>query len=264
MNIIDRFSTHLKEVLIKSIKIATELNNEYVEPLHFLLALSMQKGSMANELLNRFNIDQKSIERAIINFADEAETKNYPRVCPLSFDSKNLIEKALIIAQKNNHNYLGTEHLLAALVKYDQEWLTKFFKKNLKSADLENQVDLVLSNSTLFPPISESSEVVDRMNETLGDESFLNNAPMAPIFENKQKKKDSSLDFFAVNLTAPQIQSSLDPVVGRENEIERMMQILCRRTKNNPVLLGDPGVGKTAIVEGLAKKLSLAMFRRFF
>ncbi len=253
-NIIDRFSTHLREVLVGSIRIATDHKNTSVEPLHLLLALSMQKGSIANEVLNRYNLDANKIQKNILNLKPEVAPETKTSLSPFSLNSKTALEKALIVAQKNGHNYLGTEHLLSALINLNDSQLEQLFKKNnLKKTELNDQLEIVLATASQFPQITEVPEVIDRLQESLSDDAMLQT--IIPN-DKKNKKKEAALDFFAANLTSPDIQSGIDPVIGREKEIERMMQILCRRTKNNPILLGDPGVGKTAIVEGLAKRIA--------
>lgn len=253
-SIVDRFSTHLREVLVGSIRIATELKNTSVEPMHLLLALSMQKGSVANEVLNRYNLGTKSIEKLIPKLKSEVKPEKNQNLSPFSLNSKTVLEKALIVAQKNGHNYLGTEHLLSALINLNDDQLEQLFKKNnLKKTELNDQLEIVLTTAAQFPQITEVPEVMSRLQESLSDDAILQT--IVPS-DKKPKKKEAALDFFATNLTSPELQSSIDPVIGRENEIERMMQVLCRRTKNNPILLGDPGVGKTAIVEGLAKRIA--------
>ena len=265
MNIVDRFSTHLREVLVSSIRIATDLKNSSVEPMHLLLALSMQKGSIASEVLSRYRLDTKSILTRTSDFGlqTSAPNKQQPKskvqslksnLSPFSPGSKIALEKALIISQKNGHNYLGTEHLLSALINLEDSLLEQLFKKNnLKVNEVNEQLEIVLTTASQFPQITEVPEIINHMQESLSDDAMLQT--IMPI-DKKTKRKEGALDFFASNLTHPDIQSSIDPVIGREKEIERMMQILCRRTKNNPILLGDPGVGKTAIVEGLAKRIA--------
>ena len=254
MNIIDRFSTHLREVLVESIRIATDLKNTSVEPMHLLLALSMQKGSVASEVLNRYRLNMPILPRQNRASSIPTDVGIGTKMSPFSLNSKTALEKALIIAQKNEHNYLGTEHLLSALINLNDSQLEQLFKKNnLKKTELNDQLEVVLNTASQFPQISEVPEAIDRLQEGLSDNALLQT--LIPT-DKKTKKKDGALDFFAANLTHPDIQSGIDPVIGRKNEIERMMQILCRRTKNNPILLGDPGVGKTAIVEGLAKKIA--------
>ncbi len=269
MNIIDRFSTHLREVLVGSIRIAAELKNPSVEPIHLLLALSIQKGSVANEVLNRYKLDMPILPRQNRASSISRQSEIGTKMSPFSLNAKTALEKALIIAQKNGHNYLGTEHLLSALVNLNDDQLEQIFKKNnLKKTELNDQLEIVLTTASQFPQITEVPEVMSRLQESLSDDAMLQT--ILPNDKKRRvsmdvtrhdsvesnKKKEAALDFFAANLSSPDIQSGIDPVIGREPEIERMMQILCRRTKNNPILLGDPGVGKTAIVEGLAKKIA--------
>jgi len=260
-NIVDRFSTHLREVLVRSIRLATELKSESVEPMHLFFALSLQKGSVANEILNRYKVTPKNIEKVMIdsevNFETITNILNEPgrdqmTLSPFSPSSKVALEKAMLVAEENGHNYVGTEHLLSSLIHLNDPQLELFFKKNnLKISEIEGQLESILANVSQFSEINDAPEIMDRLQESLGEDivPFTNNT-------NKNKKKEMMLEFFAANLTSPDIQSNIDPVIGREAEIERMIQIICRRTKNNPVLLGDPGVGKTAIVEGLAKKIA--------
>ncbi|HSR89284.1 MAG TPA: ATP-dependent Clp protease ATP-binding subunit [Candidatus Udaeobacter sp.] len=254
MNIIDRFSTHLREVLVGSVRIATDLKNPSVEPIHLLLALSMQKGSVANEILNRYKLDTKNIEKIIAELKPEINLTTKIDPSPFSANSKSALEKALVIAQKNSHNYLGTEHLLSALLNLNDSSIEELLTGNkVKKTELNEQLEIVLATASQFPQITEIPEVISHMQEGLSDDAMLQQ--ILPT-DKKNKKKESALNFFAANLTNPDIQADIDPVIGRETEIERMMQILCRRTKNNPILLGEPGVGKTAIVEGLAKKIA--------
>ncbi len=243
---------------MKSIEIATNLESLSVEPTHLLLALSLQKGSMANEILGRYNLDAKKIEDVLIKFKPASVQKPYAQLSPFSTNAKSALEKAIIVAQQNKHNYLGTEHLLAALIAVTDERLEQLFKQNkIQKSELEEQVDVVLTNASQFPQINKIPEVIDRIQESLSDDAFLASQQNSAMTSHKKHyKKESALDFFGVELTSPEIEPGIDPVIGRTNEIERMMQILCRRTKNNPILLGDPGVGKTAIVEGLAKKIA--------
>ena len=272
---------------MSSIRIATDLNNTSVEPMHLLLALSMQKGSIASEVLNRYNLNTRSILKLKVDLTPtttpclpagrlKREGAVVPPLfkegrgevkSPFSTNAKTALEKALIISQKNGHNYLGTEHLLSALINMEDSPMEQLFKKNnLKKTDLNEQLEIVLTAASQFPQITEVPDVINHMQEGLSDDAMLQTilptdnqgcvSKDGTRHDFVKSKKDGALDFFASNLTHPDIQSSIDPVIGREKEIERMMQILCRRTKNNPILLGDPGVGKTAIVEGLAKKIT--------
>ncbi|MBP6859617.1 MAG: ATP-dependent Clp protease ATP-binding subunit [Candidatus Magasanikbacteria bacterium] len=256
MNIIDRFSTNLREVLIASINIATDLKNNSVEPSHLLLALSMQKGSMANEILTRFHLDSKSIQETLASSQKQSPSKTRNTISPFSTHAKTVLEKSLVIAQQHNHNYLGTEHLLLGLLSTEDKQLELLLKnKKVQKTELEEQVKVVLTNASQFPQINKAPEIIDHIQENLSEDILMQNMKPPTMTHKKSHKKETVLDFFGTDLTNPDIASEIDPVIGREKEIERMMQILCRRTKNNPILLGDPGVGKTAIVEGLAKKI---------
>ncbi|TAN33590.1 ATP-dependent Clp protease ATP-binding subunit [Patescibacteria group bacterium] len=260
MNIMDRFSTHLREALVRGIRLATELGNEQVEPAHLLFALFTQKGSVAAEMLVKFKIDSKTIERAIMDLPSRKSERQEGFnaqiiITPLSAGAKAAMEKAILSAQENSHNYIGTEHLLYALIKIKDNILENIFSaSNTDERELLAQVESLLANSTKFPAISEMADIFEKIQENL-EENFLPPSAPRPNDKNKNKKKNGALEYFAANLTSPDIQKYIDPVIGRQAEIERLEHILCRRTKNNPILLGDPGVGKTAIVEGMAKKI---------
>lgn len=258
MNIIDRFSTHLKDVLTRSIHLATELKNPVVEPLHLFFVILTQKGSVAGELLSGHKLDQKILEQAILNLPIAKEKKQIEPIeqltlTPFSLSAKGALEKAMFLAQEHRHNYIGTEHLLMALLQIGDKLLDEMIKVNgVKKEELSKQLEAVLSNATQFPQINEVAEAVEKIQESL-DSSPPDSEPTN--LKRPSRLKESALEFFATNLTNPETQKNIDPVIGRDAEVERIIQILSRRTKNNPVLLGDPGVGKTAIVEGLAKRI---------
>lgn len=263
MSIIDRFSSHLKDVLSKSIQLATKLGNTEVYPLHLLFLLQNQKGSVAAEILNRLKIDIKSIENAILSLPIE----NIPKIgqtaqaelAGMSSECKRATERAMIVAQENLHNYIGTEHLLKGLIELRDPDIEAVLKQNkINADDISKQLDTVLTNASQFPQMTEVVDAIEKLQDNIsnGDINDMPQSNPAPKHQHRPKgKKDSALDFFATNLTDEQLQKDIDPIIGRDSEIERLIQILCRRTKNNPVLLGDPGVGKTAIVEGLAKRI---------
>jgi ATP-dependent Clp protease ATP-binding subunit ClpC len=263
MSILDRFSSHLKDVLAKSSQLATQLKNMNVEPIHIFFVIQNQKGSVAAEILNRLKIDLKFVERLIVDMPIEKEflkpSVATAEIAPMSAQCKSAIEKALIVAQERGHNYIGTEHLLFGLVELNDTRIMSALKNGkITKEEILKQLDTVLNNASQFPHITEMMDVVDKIQEGLDAiEQSPAIQPTRPAQNTKRaRKKETALDFFATNLTNPELQKQIDPVIGRENEIERIIQILCRRTKNNPVLLGDPGVGKTAIVEGLAKKIT--------
>ena len=260
MNLLERFSSHLRDVLARSIHLSAELKNIEVEPIHLLFSISNQHGSVATEIVSRIQITPKSIEQALLSLptrkVDMLHTPGKATddtMTPLSQNTKDILEKAMTISEENKHNYIGTEHLLAALVKFEDPMTLDILEVNAVDInDLQKQIDTVLANATHFPHLTEVAEVVKKIEENISDDINLE----ASALPKSAKKKESALSFFASDLTDHKIQKNIDPVIGRENEIERVIQILCRRTKNNPLLIGEPGVGKTAIVEGLAKRIT--------
>jgi len=199
-NIVDRFSTHLREVLVRSIRLATELKSESVEPMHLFFALSLQKGSVANEILNRYKVTPKNIEKVMIdsevNFETITNILNEPgrdqmTLSPFSPSSKVALEKAMLVAEENGHNYVGTEHLLSSLIHLNDPQLELFFKKNnLKISEIEGQLESILANVSQFSEINDAPEIMDRLQESLGEDivPFTNNT-------NKNKKKEMMLEF---------------------------------------------------------------------
>ncbi len=263
MSILDRFSSHLKEVLSKSIQLATKLGNAEVVPLHIFFILQNQKGSVAAEILNRLKIDLKSVENAILELPTENIKKSghthQATMAAMSSECKRATERAMIVAQENMHNYIGTEHLLKGIIELQDLDIEMILKEHkISASEISKQLSTVLTNASQFPQITEVVDAIEKLQDNISN-GDMNELPSSqPTHNHKHKpkgKKDSALDFFATNLTDENLQKDIDPIIGRETEIERLIQILCRRTKNNPVLLGDPGVGKTAIVEGLAKRI---------
>ncbi len=264
MDIIDRFSTYLRDVLTRSVMLATELHNEEVEPLHVFFALSVLNGSIANEIIKKMKIDPKIIEELLLQIPSIKQVKNVKNqqaeLANLSKKARAILEKAIMHAHKNNHNYVGTEHLLLSLINSNDVLVNKLLEiNNTNKEDIVKQTEIILNNASQFTQIAEISEIAEKMQNSLNNNPLIPNTvdPLikTPNAMNKKETQSSALDFFATNLTKSEIQKNIDPVIGRKNEIERMIQILCRRNKNNPVLIGEPGTGKTAIVEGLAKKI---------
>ncbi len=255
-DILDKFTAHLKNCLAKAFSLAVELGSPAINPEHLMLALLHQKGSIGGELLKKTSISAEEIRR-MLRLADEmaasrgAEAGEAPP--KLSADAKRAIEKAVLTANAHDHRYVGTEHLLAGLLQIDSPAVEAILTdQNIDIIELRNQADTVLKSTSKFPEITETFEVGKAPKGAAADEEPARADKKA---HRPAKAKTPALDFFAVELTNPKLQEGIDPVVGRAKEIERVIQVLCRRTKNNPALLGEPGVGKTAIVEGLAKKI---------
>ncbi|HRY36821.1 MAG TPA: ATP-dependent Clp protease ATP-binding subunit [Candidatus Magasanikbacteria bacterium] len=266
MHLSERFSTHLKNVLVKAIQLATELKQKEVVPIHLLFAILKEKGSLAHEILQRTNLKENILENAILNIPSNnrqdpeqisVNTTTQADLAPLSSIAKGVLEKAFLIASENNHNFLGTEHLLSAILQINDPVVSEIINQTKTSIkEIEDQLKNILVGTSQFPQIDEIAQTFDKISENIENE-----IPVSEIIPKKSKnnikqKSESALEVFATDLTDQEIQKNIDPVIGREKEIERLVQIICRRNKNNPILLGDPGVGKTAIVEGLAKKIT--------
>ncbi|XOU94454.1 MAG: ATP-dependent Clp protease ATP-binding subunit [Candidatus Kerfeldbacteria bacterium] len=239
-NILDKFTTHLKSSLKKARELGISLGHEYVNPEHLIYGLILQKGSIATEILIQKGLTSERIRSQIIKNNKPINDKNSNNI-QTHDNTKKVIEKAALIAHQNNHKYIGTEHLLYSLIQIDIPALMSLWENNrINLNKLKSHLNTVMNSTSKFPDLT---QIFDKSKES--DKS------------NKEKNSSSrpALDFFATNLTNDRLQKSIDPVIGRLTEIDRLIHILSRRTKNNPVLIGEPGVGKTAIVEGLAKKI---------
>lgn len=232
-DILKKFSSHLVNSLKKGEFLALENTNKLITPTKLLQALGQEKGSVAFEVLHR-------------NAPNLFSAKIIPRTLPpsavlpknFSPQSKQALKKAALLAAQKNHYYIGTEHLLSTLLETEDQELQGYLKENNINTDLLKKQTLnILKNTSKLPDLTKF---------------FAKQKAQTGILEPNSR---AALDFFARDLTDREVQKNIDPVIGREEEISRLIQILMRRTKNNPLLLGDSGVGKTAIVEGLAKRI---------
>ncbi|MEK7614899.1 MAG: Clp protease N-terminal domain-containing protein, partial [Patescibacteria group bacterium] len=249
-DIIDNFSTHLKNVLTRALCFAVELEEKTIEPEHLLWALGTQKGCIGAEILKKSGIkatDLRSLvgakERIKNNLAAAQNVTLH-----LSPDAKRIVEKAVLTANIYGHRYVGTEHLLSGILQINSETTLQFFlKQKTDLQEVKQQLAIVLKSTSKFPDLA----------KTIAKEPSILTSPTDPasVSAPEEGEKMPALQFFGRELTDVTVQKTIDPVIGRDTEIERLMQILCRRTKNNPLLSGAPGVGKTAIIEGLAKRI---------
>jgi ATP-dependent Clp protease ATP-binding subunit ClpC len=252
-DISDKFTTHLKNVLTRALVFVVENGRQTVKPEHLLWALGTQKGCMGSELLQRAHVSAEHLRALVGATGKESDAPaDESASLRLSDPAKRILEKAVLTANVYTHRYIGTEHLLSAMLQVNDKAIDAFFEKEKTDLkELRRQTAVVLKSSTSFPEIVDAVPERAAVPEAAADETEAEAGAEAAT----SKKKTPALDFFGRDLTSPDIQGNIDPVIGRELEIQRVMEILCRRTKNNPLLLGDPGVGKTAIVEGLAKRM---------
>lgn len=209
---------------------AGRVNADYFQPEHILAALIKMKCGKGYEILKRLNVDILNLQLAVEQSIFVRTGERIIGEIPPSRRIKNIIDIAAIESRTMRQNYIGTEHILIALSREENSILSQFFMRyNIYLDDVRNEAaKLALASNSIQSNFS--------FDKTAG----------------VKRRKDSALMEFGRDLTDIVREGNSDPVIGREKEIKRIIQILSRRTKNNPVLIGEPGIGKTAIVEGLA------------
>src|ERR1043165_5120868 len=233
----ERFTDRARKVMQLANQEAQRFNHEYIGTEHILLGLVKEGSGVAANVLKNLDIDLRKIRlevEKIVQTGPGSEMVTMGKL-PQTPRAKKVIEYSIEEARNLNHNYVGTEHLLLGLLR-EQEGVAAQVLMNLglKLEDVREEVLNLLGHGL------EQSESGSGGGERTAS---------------KAKSKTPALDSFGRDLTELARQSKLDPVIGRQNEIERVVQILPRRPKNNPVLLGEAGVGKAAIVEGLAQMI---------
>ncbi|MEA3407836.1 MAG: ATP-dependent Clp protease ATP-binding subunit [Chloroflexota bacterium] len=223
----DRFTRRARQALSMAQQEARNMNHGYIGTEHLLLGLLREEEGIASRVLMDMGLSVGRARRVVQSIVGSGE--QHSASLQLANQTKEVIQLAIEEAKKLNHNYIGTEHLLLALLR-NRDSVAAAVLRSLKIND----------------------DVVRRRVLNLMRQSA--NSPSIPR-ERSQTKGQSVLDKLSVDLTDLARHGELDPVIGRLQEIERVIQILARRTKNNPALIGDPGVGKTAIVEGLAQRI---------
>jgi len=227
----NRFTERVQRVIIIAQEEAKRLNHDYVGTEHILLGLVALGEGVAAKILSNLGVDLRKVRTEVEKLVGTGDNVMLLGEIPFTPRAKKVLELAVEEAQNLGHTYVGTEHLLLGLLR-EEEGIAARVLENLgvKLGDVKE-------------------EVINLLGE--GGEGASGHGS-----QSKSKTKTPNLDEFGRDLTAMARENKLDPVIGREEEIERLIQILSRRTKNNPVLIGDPGVGKTAIVEGLAQRIA--------
>lgn len=263
LTILEKFTIHLRHTLSHSIHLAWKLHHEAIQPAFLLYGLSEQKGSLAANILEKHHLSGALIEDYLSGArsgSGKKKTKTavgVPSQWPeFSSSTKRLIESAAMLAMEFKHAYIGTEHLLLAMIqKPDRDVLGLLQSQRISRDQVSTQLLNMMTSTSKFSEIQSFFSSAQSKSGTMDHES-------KDQLQQRDNQKDKSpasttpaLDYFGIDLTSEKHAARIDPVIGREEEINRLIHILSRRTKNNPVLVGDPGVGKTAIVEGLAKKI---------
>ena len=232
----ERFTDRARKVMQLANQEAQRFNHEYIGTEHILLGLVKEGSGVAANVLKNLDVDLRKIRIEVEKIVQTGPDMVTMGKLPQTPRAKKVIEYAMEEARNLNHNYVGTEHLLLGLLR-EQEGVAAQVLMNL-GMKLDDVRDEVLN--LLGHPL-EGGEAAAAGERPEGGS------------QRSSRSKTPALDSFGRDLTELARQKKLDPVIGREREIERVIQILCRRQKNNPVLLGEAGVGKTAIVEGFAQ-----------
>jgi ATP-dependent Clp protease ATP-binding subunit ClpC len=235
------FTDRVKKVMQLAREESVRLGNDYVGTEHLLLGLIREGDGVAIAVLKNLSVDLEELSRNIeksINTSGGMMTIG--QMIPFTPRAKKVLEIAAQEARAMSHKYIGTEHILLALMKDNESAAaTALAAVGVDYDSCREEIDKVLRGS----------ESPAQQTQAFGE------APQAPGAAGKKKSKTPFLDHFGRDLTELARAGKLDPIIGRDKEIERVIQILSRRKKNNPLLIGEPGVGKTAVVEGLALKI---------
>ena len=243
----ERFTDRARKVMQLANQEAQRFNHEYIGTEHVLLGLIKEGTGVAANVLKNLDVDLRKIRLEVEKLVQSGPDMVTMGKLPQTPRAKKVIEYSMEEARNLNHNYVGTEHILLGLLR-EQEGVAAQVLMNLglKLEDVREEVLNLLGHG------GEATEGSERNPAGAGAGG---GGGASAEGGKSSRSKTPALDSFGRDLTELARQGKLDPVIGREQEIERAIQILCRRTKNNPVLLGEAGVGKTAIVEGFAQRV---------
>ena len=231
----ERFTERARQVVVLAQEEARILKHNYIGTEHILLGLLREEEGLAARVLESLDITVERVRAQVVRIVGSGEEVTSGQI-PFTPRAKKVLELALREALSLGHNYIGTEHILLGLVRENEGVAARILLDfDADSEKIRNEVIRMLSGPG------------GRQRSGSGSGSGA---------QGEGKKSSKLLDQFGRNLTKLASEGKLDPVVGRETEVERIMQILSRRQKNNPVLIGEPGVGKTAVVEGLAQRIT--------
>ena len=258
----NNFSTQVKEIISYSREEALRLGNDFIGTEHLVLGLIRDGENTAVKILKTLGIDVYELRKEIEMAVKDKTGKNIANInsLPLTKQAEKVIRITVLEAKSLKSSSVESEHLMLSILKNKENIATQILNQYDVDYDLfKNELGFV---TTTPPPSAEFNDEDDFDEEK---KQYGQQRPQKPGATNQPKTKTPVLDNFGRDITRLAETNQLDPIVGRENEIERVSQILSRRKKNNPILIGEPGVGKTAIVEGLAlrivqKKVSRVLF----
>src|SRR5687767_11011020 len=229
----ERFTERARQVVVLAQEEARTLKHNYIGTEHILLGLLREEEGLAARVLESLDITVERVRAQVVRIVGSGEEVTSGQI-PFTPRAKKVLELALREALSLGHNYIGTEHILLGLVRENEGVAARI----------------------LLDFDADSEKIRNEVIRMLSGPGGRRQGAGAGAGAGEKTKSSKLLDQFGRNLTKLAADGKLDPVVGRQTEIERVMQILSRRTKNNPVLIGEPGVGKTAVVEGLAARIS--------
>ncbi len=232
----ERFTQRARRVLSLAHQEAERMRHNYIGTEHLLLGLIEEDGGVAGRVLRELGLEPARVQEIVERLTGMGQYRGDK--LDLSPGTQQVLEYAVDEARRMGHHYIGTEHLLLGLIRHNEGIAMDVLRKvGITAEQIRRQTHRVLQESSTARPTSSTEQ------QKAGKQ------------EPAQKPKTPLVDQLATDLTTLAEEGKLDPVIGRQMEIERVIQVLARRTKNNPALIGEPGVGKTAIVEGLAQRI---------
>jgi ATP-dependent Clp protease ATP-binding subunit ClpC len=236
----ERFTDRARKSVVYAQDEARSLFHNYIGTEHIVLGLLREGEGVAGKVLESFGVTLEQTIKIVEELTPRGASSPSGHI-PFTPRAKKVLELALREALQLGHNYIGTEHILLGIIRDGESASTQIFAAyKIDSAEVREKI----------------LKTIALTDEQYGDPHSTNSEPIAAGERGRPSKQGGKLDTYGRNLTQAARDGKLDPVVGREKEVERIMQVLSRRTKNNPVLIGEPGVGKTAVVEGLAQMIA--------
>lgn len=237
----DRFTQRARRVLSLAHQEAERAHHNLIGTEHLLIGLIEEEGGVAGRVLREMGLEAQRVREMVMRLTGEGRTPPGERI-ELAADTQQVLELAVEEARRMGHHYIGTEHLLLGLILIEGTAMEALRRLGVTPDEIRRQTRRILQESSTAAPPPAPAGGPGRDPQQRGQAQDKN-------------AKTPLVDQLATDLTSKAEQGKLDPVIGRQMEIERVIQILARRTKNNPALIGEPGVGKTAIVEGLAQRI---------
>jgi ATP-dependent Clp protease ATP-binding subunit ClpC len=260
----NRFSPKVKEVISYSREEALRFGHDYIGTEHLLLGLLQDSNSLAVRVLNSLDVNTDHLRQAIEDSINQGRSRIQPSYnvgnLPLTRQAEKVLKVTFLEAKMMKNEVIGTEHIVLSILKHRENLAARVL--------LEFDVDYDIYKTELEYVLSETNpDLMATDDEAFEDDDRMGSSSRRSSGGQKSKSHTPVLDNFGRDITKLAEEDKLDPIIGREKEIERVSQILSRRKKNNPILIGEPGVGKTAVVEGLAlriqqRKVSRTLFNK--